>query len=191
MVPPQEQREFIEESEVLANLEHPSVVIFHGIAVLGSSLLLVQELCARSMRQLLDDAAQQLASAAAQAGGGTARGGGGEVAGGGGTTEGAGAASTAASSKPHVVAAGCSASDLPRLLLEIASGMAYVHSQGVIHRDLKPENVLLTSKNAVKIADFGLARFDPVADSTMTHCGTPYYVSTRASIAGMCFVPRC
>ena len=36
-------------------------------------------------------------------------------------------------------------------------GLAYMHKHGFFHRDLKPEN-LLVKNDAVKIADFGLAR---------------------------------
>ena len=50
----QEQREFIEETEVLANLSHPSVVVFYGVALCGSTLLLVQELCDCSLRRVLN-----------------------------------------------------------------------------------------------------------------------------------------
>jgi serine/threonine protein kinase len=43
-----------------------------------------------------------------------------------------------------------------KLSLELASGVAYLHSKNVIHCDLKPENVLV-HKGHVKICDFGLA----------------------------------
>jgi serine/threonine protein kinase len=36
-------------------------------------------------------------------------------------------------------------------------GLAYMHKHGFFHRDMKPEN-LLVKGDAVKIADFGLAR---------------------------------
>ncbi|XP_022778874.1 serine/threonine-protein kinase PDIK1L-like, partial [Stylophora pistillata] len=41
---------------------------------------------------------------------------------------------------------------------QMASAVAYLHSQNVVHRDLKPDNVLLTSTEDVKLGDFGLAR---------------------------------
>ena len=55
-----------------------------------------------------------------------------------------------------------------RCMHQVLSGMAYLHSQGVVHRDLKPENLLLTrdaganadnttADDTVKICDFGLS----------------------------------
>ena len=41
---------------------------------------------------------------------------------------------------------------------QMASALAFLHSMRVVHRDLKADNVLLTAKEDVKLADFGLAR---------------------------------
>jgi len=40
---------------------------------------------------------------------------------------------------------------------DVASGVAYIHAQGVCHRDLKLENIFLTMDHVAKVADFGLA----------------------------------
>jgi Protein tyrosine and serine/threonine kinase len=43
------------------------------------------------------------------------------------------------------------------IALDIANGMAYLHSRNVIHRDLKPSNILMTRDHRAKIADFGMS----------------------------------
>lgn len=58
-----------------------------------------------------------------------------------------------------------------RIAGEIAHGLTYIHSQGIIHCDIKSLNVLLTKKLEVKICDFGSAM--KTADKNkMTCCGT-------------------
>ncbi|KAK3165427.1 hypothetical protein QOZ80_1AG0033040 [Eleusine coracana subsp. coracana] len=56
--------------------------------------------------------------------------------------------------------------------LDIAHGMAYVHSQGVVHRDVKPENIIFDEEGCAKIVDFGIAceeaYCDPLANDTGT-----------------------
>jgi tetratricopeptide (TPR) repeat protein len=44
-----------------------------------------------------------------------------------------------------------------RLVAEVADGLAYAHSLGLIHRDLKPANILQSQGHAL-LADFGIAR---------------------------------
>lgn len=56
--------------------------------------------------------------------------------------------------------------------LDIARGMEYIHSQGVIHRDLKPENVLINGDSHLKIADFGIACEEAYCDLLADDPGT-------------------
>lgn len=58
------------------------------------------------------------------------------------------------------------------IALEIARGMEYIHSQGVIHRDLKPENILFDQDFCVKIADFGIACEEAYYDASAEDPGT-------------------
>jgi len=39
----------------------------------------------------------------------------------------------------------------------LIEALQYIHSQGVIHRDIKPANIMISTKNVLKIADFGSA----------------------------------
>jgi serine/threonine protein kinase len=62
---------------------------------------------------------------------------------------------------------------------EIASGLEYLHSAGVIYRDLKPENLLLTNDGHIVMTDFGLSKegLHSSDDRTATFCGTPEYLA--------------
>jgi serine/threonine-protein kinase/endoribonuclease IRE1 len=44
-----------------------------------------------------------------------------------------------------------------RNIYQLATGLEYIHKQGLIHRDLKPENVLI-KETLMKWADFGLSK---------------------------------
>jgi serine/threonine protein kinase len=74
--------------------------------------------------------------------------------------------------------------EIVRIGMQTAQGLAAAHAQGLIHRDIKPANLLLENGLArVKITDFGLARL--VDDTGLTQngtlAGTPEYMAPEQS----------
>ncbi|GKZ16541.1 hypothetical protein AbraIFM66951_000226 [Aspergillus brasiliensis] len=50
-------------------------------------------------------------------------------------------------------------SEIKTLLLQLLSGLDFLHDQWIMHRDLKTSNLLLNNRGELKIADFGMARY--------------------------------
>ena len=55
-------------------------------------------------------------------------------------------------------------------LLQVANGLGYAHSEGVIHRDIKPGNIRVLEDGQIKIMDFGIAKLAS-AETQLTQKG--------------------
>ncbi len=76
------------------------------------------------------------------------------------------------------------AGPLPReraldIVSRTAEALAHAHDAGIVHRDIKPSNILITSRDEVKILDFGVAKLQQSPSQTQPGflMGTPAYMS--------------
>ena len=62
------------------------------------------------------------------------------------------------------------------ILIQVARGLQYAHSQGIVHQDIKPANIFIEDGHRTKLLDFGLAR--PIgSDDDLCLAGTPHYMA--------------
>ncbi|XP_045036445.1 serine/threonine-protein kinase/endoribonuclease IRE1 isoform X2 [Daphnia magna] len=67
-------------------------------------------------------------------------------------------------------------------LMQMASGLAYIHSQNIVHRDIKPDNVLIANNSDPKLK-FVLKISDFACSKPMTQDGKHSYTGPRGTRA--------
>lgn len=76
---------------------------------------------------------------------------------------------------------------IAELMLQVCSGLSFVHKASIFHRDIKPSNIILATdtdgKETVKVLDFGIAKIQDLSEEgqkltrTGEICGSPVYMS--------------
>ncbi len=64
-----------------------------------------------------------------------------------------------------------------KIFSQLVAGVGFLHENRVFHRDLKLANILITSKDVLKIIDFGLSITQE--EPQLVACGTPSYFSPQ------------
>ena len=64
-------------------------------------------------------------------------------------------------------------------VMQILRALQHAHDKGIVHRDIKPQNIMLLENGAIKVTDFGIARFSRSDTRTMTDStiGSVHYIS--------------
>ncbi|KZS95411.1 kinase-like protein [Sistotremastrum niveocremeum HHB9708] len=71
------------------------------------------------------------------------------------------------------------------LLTDIANGLTYLHSHGIVHGDIKGCNILVSDDGAALLADFGLAKRTETNSTSMNDADTSTNNGPRGTIRWM------
>lgn len=69
--------------------------------------------------------------------------------------------------------------DSMHFIIQILRALQHAHDRGIVHRDIKPQNIMLFPDGAIKVMDFGIARFAREEGRTLSDkaIGSVHYIS--------------
>lgn len=64
-------------------------------------------------------------------------------------------------------------------IIQVLRALQHAHDKGIVHRDIKPQNIMLLENGTIKVADFGIARFNHGETKTISEkaIGSVHYMS--------------
>ena len=75
-------------------------------------------------------------------------------------------------------------SETLNIATQVADALAEAHARGTIHRDIKPSNIMITTRSAVKVMDFGLAKQIKQTNLVQSEAETEALLSTPGALIG-------